>query len=107
MEGAGHAYDWGVSGPPIVNETKLHIIAVMGELARPVTAAGLHTLWGGRKPLSVFDYHLCTLVKAGVAEVVLGPELRFRLTDEVRAQPVKRLSGSGAVSADEQKCIES
>jgi hypothetical protein len=74
-----------VLAPPIVNETKLHIIAVTGELDRPVLAAELCAFWSRSKSLSVFDYHLCTLVKAGVAEVVIGPELHFRLREPVES----------------------
>jgi hypothetical protein len=98
MDRDGDASDSGVSVPPIVNETKLHIMSVMGELGRPVVAAELFALWSGTKTLSVFDYHLCTLVKAGVVEVVSGPELHFHLTDpRSKSRVLEGLSGSGAV----------
>ncbi len=58
------------------------MIAVMGEFDRPMTSAELYAIWDGSKPLEVIEYHLDTLVKAGVAEVVLGPELHFQLVPE-------------------------
>jgi hypothetical protein len=64
---------------PIVSETKVLIVAVMGEFGRPVTSAELYAIWDGTKPLQTIEYHLSTLVKADVAEVVLGPELHFQL----------------------------
>ena len=65
--------------PHAVNETKLAILAVMRELDRPVTAEELHAVWGGNKRLSVFEYHLSTLVMLGIAELIIGSELRFSL----------------------------
>ena len=73
--------------PCVVNETKAGIVAVMQELDRTATSAELYAIWDGTKPLAVFDYHLCTLVRAGMAEVVSGPELRFRLTEGVTVSP--------------------
>ena len=67
------------------NETKASVIAVMGELDRPVTSSELHAIWHGEKPLATFNYHLSTLVKAGVAEVVFGPELHFQLKPETQS----------------------
>jgi hypothetical protein len=73
------------------------MIAVMGEFDRPMTSAELYAIWDGTKPLRAIEYHLSTLVKAKVAEVVLGPELHFQLV------PVpgntESISGGGAVSA--------
>jgi hypothetical protein len=63
-----------------VSETKALMIAVMGEFDRPMTSAELYAVWDGTKPLQTIEYHLSTLVKAGVAEVVFGPELHFCLT---------------------------
>lgn len=64
--------------------TKAAIVAVMRELDRPVSAEGLHGIWGKAKPLAAIDYHLATLVKAKVVEVVFGPELHFQLTPAER-----------------------
>jgi len=58
----------------------LAVVAVMQELDRPVTSSELQRVWADHKDLKIFEYHLCTLVKAKVAEVVYGPELHFRLT---------------------------
>lgn len=55
------------------------IVAVMGELDRPMTSVELYAIWDGTKPLQVIEYHLSSLVRAKVAEVVLGPELQFQL----------------------------
>ncbi len=87
MDGSGHGPDWGLSVPPIVNETKLQIISMMGVVGSPVSAEELWALWGGRKPQAVFDYHLCTLVKAGAARLVSGPELRFAPAGEAGSGP--------------------
>ena len=78
--GGGLALDWDAPVPPIVNETKLGILTVMRALRRPMTAEELRMIVGRRKCLAVFDYHLSTLARAGVAEFLTdGPRLRFRL----------------------------
>lgn len=69
---------------PVVSETKVLMIAVMGEFDRPMTSAELYAIWDGTKPLQVIEYHLSTLVKARVAEVVYGPELHFGLVRETQ-----------------------
>jgi hypothetical protein len=77
----------GVCSTPVplaVNETKLAIVAVMQELDRPVSSIELQMIWAEHKDLKIFEYHLCTLVKAKVAEVVYGPELRFGLVRETQ-----------------------
>jgi hypothetical protein len=55
------------------------MIAVMSEFDRPMTSAELYGVFDGERSLKAIEYHLSTLVKARVAEVVLGPELHFRL----------------------------
>lgn len=79
MRGSGDAFLMGVPAPSVVHEAKLGIVALMCELGGPVTAGELYSLLGKAKRLRVLDYHLCTLVRAGVAKVVSGPELRFVL----------------------------
>jgi hypothetical protein len=79
-DGSGRPLDRAASAPVVVNETKLAIVAVMQEVDQPVTSSELQKIWAEPKALEIFDYHLCTLVKAKVAEVVYGPELHFRLT---------------------------
>jgi hypothetical protein len=64
---------------PVVSETKTLMVAVLGEFGRPMTSAELYAVWDGTKPLQAIEYHLSTLVKAKVAEVVFGPELHFQL----------------------------
>ncbi|MDX6601447.1 MAG: hypothetical protein QOF13_649 [Solirubrobacterales bacterium] len=51
----------------------------MQGVCHPVSAGELQKMWAEHKPLEIFDYHLSTLVKAKVVEVVYGPELHFRL----------------------------
>jgi hypothetical protein len=71
--------------PALVNQTKLAIVAVMQELDRPVSSIELQTIWAERKDLRIYEYHLSTLVKARVAEVVYGLELRFQLVSRAHA----------------------
>jgi hypothetical protein len=78
-DGSGRTLDRAVSAPVVVNETKLAIVAVMQELERPVSSIELQKIWAEPKDLKIFEYHLSTLVKAKVAEVVYGPELHFCL----------------------------
>lgn len=79
LDGPG-AFFGCASAPRLVNETKLALVAVMLELDRPVTSSEFRGLLLQRKPYSIFKYHLSTLVKARVAELVVDPdELRFRL----------------------------
>jgi hypothetical protein len=55
----------------------------MREFDRPVSSAELYAIWGGDKPLQVFEYHLATLATLGVAElVVTKSEILFRLVRE-------------------------
>ncbi len=77
-DGAGSLRQGGAR--PVVSETKQAIVAVMRELGRPVTSSELQKIWAEHKALEIFEYHLVTLVKAKVAEVVDGRELHFRLT---------------------------
>lgn len=67
---------------PPVSETKLAIIAAMKELDRALTSAEVYGMLDGTRSLTGIEFHLSTLVKAGVAELVFGPELHFRLTPQ-------------------------
>jgi len=52
----------------------------MQQLDSPVTSTELQKIWAEYKALEIFEYHLSTLVKAKVVEVVFGyRELHFRL----------------------------
>jgi hypothetical protein len=78
--GSGRSLDRAASAPILVNQTKRAIIAVMQQLGRPVTSTELQTIWAEHKPLEIFEYHLSTLAKARVVEMVFGyRELHFRL----------------------------
>lgn len=94
-EGGVQAPEGCAPAPSVVNETKVGIVAVMQELGRPTTSHELYAIWGRSKPEAVFDYHLSTLVRAGFAEIIIGPELRFRLKATVAVSPVV-LQGRGA-----------
>lgn len=78
--GSGRTLDRAAPAPIVVNQTKRAIIAVMQQLDSPVTSTELQKIWAEHKALEIFEYHLSTLVKARVVEVVYGPELHFRLT---------------------------
>ena len=62
----GTGTPWTTSVPVIVNQTKLSIVTVMQTLDRPVTSSELQAIWAEPKALEIFEYHLCTLVKAKV-----------------------------------------
>lgn len=64
-----------------VHEAKTAIVAEMRELDRPVPSKELHPNLGGAWSLEAIEYHLSTLVKTRVAEIVFGPELHFSLTE--------------------------
>jgi hypothetical protein len=52
----------------------------MQQLGSPVSSTELQKIWAEPKALEIFEYHLSTLVKAKVVEMVFGhPELQFRL----------------------------
>jgi len=53
----------------------------MRALDRPVTSTELHVRLDRTWSLKAIEYHLSTLVKKKVIEIVLGSELRFRLID--------------------------
>ena len=76
--GSGRTLDR-ASAPVVVNQTKQAIVAVMQQLDCPVSSIELQKIWAEHKALEIFEYHLSTLVKAKVVEVVYGPELHFRL----------------------------
>jgi hypothetical protein len=75
---------------PVINQIKLAIVSVMQQLDSPVSSIELQKIWAEHKALEIFEYHLSTLVKANVAEIVFGPELHFQL---VRGEVHEYLSG--------------
>jgi len=77
--GSGRSLDRASAPPIVVSQTKRAIIAVMQQLGRPVTSTELQKIWAEDKALEIFEYHLCTLVKAGVVEIVLGQTIRFQI----------------------------
>lgn len=64
-----------------IHEAKNAIVAEMRELDRPVTSKELYARLGRAWSLRAIEYHLSTLVKKKVVEIVFGPELHFSLTD--------------------------
>lgn len=88
IDGAGRLSQG--SARPHIQETKAAIVALMRDLDRPVTSnelyAGLDRAWS----LKAIEYHLSTLVKAKVIEIVFGPELHFRLTEGTKGSTGER-----------------
>jgi hypothetical protein len=77
--GSGCTLGRAAPAPAIVNQTKLAIVAVMQQLDSPVSSIELQKIWAEHKALEIFEYHLSTLVKASVVEMVFGyRELHFR-----------------------------
>jgi hypothetical protein len=70
-----------VSARSHIHKAKKAIVAEMGELDRPVTSKELYARLDRAWSVKAIEYHLSTLVKTGVVEVVFGPELHFSLTD--------------------------
>jgi Helix-turn-helix domain len=68
-----------VSARSHIHEAKKAIVAQMRELDRPVTSKELYARLDRAWSLKAIEYHLDTLRKAGIVEVVIGPELRFSL----------------------------
>lgn len=79
IEGAGRLPQ--VGARPHIHEAKAAIVAEMGELDRPVTSKELYTRLDRAWSLRSIEYHLSTLVKTKVVEIVFGPELHFSLTE--------------------------
>jgi predicted HTH transcriptional regulator len=69
-----------VSARSHIHEAKKAIVAKMRELGRPVTSKELYAKLDRAWSLKAIEYHLSTLVKTGVVEIVFGPELRFSHT---------------------------
>jgi hypothetical protein len=103
--GSGCKLDWLVPVSAHINETKAVMIGVMGEFGRPMTSAELYAIWDGAKPLQTIEYHLSTLVKANVVELVFGPELHFQLAPAAR-DPKVTFQGAVPLGIAESKCTE-
>ncbi|HEY2334763.1 MAG TPA: hypothetical protein VGH58_07150 [Solirubrobacterales bacterium] len=83
-------------------------MAVMHAFDTPVTANELHQIWDEAKTPSTLDYHLCTLVEAGVVELVIGSELRFVLVDAIDEAAKPSFQGGapqGANSSNSSKAL--
>lgn len=79
MDGTGRLSQ--VSARSHIHEAKEAIIAEMRELNRPVTSKELYAKLDRAWSLKGIEYHLDTLRKTRIVEVVLGPELHFSLTE--------------------------
>jgi hypothetical protein len=55
--------------------------AIVVEMDRPVTSKELYARLDRAWSLKAIEYHLSTLVKTRVVEIVFGPEIHFSLTD--------------------------
>jgi hypothetical protein len=62
-------------------KAKLAIVAKMRELDRPVTSKELYAELDRAWSLKAIEYHLDTLRKTGIVEILVGPELHFSLLD--------------------------
>jgi len=78
MDGTGRPSQ--VSARSHIHEAKTAIVAEMGELGRPATSKELYARLDRAWSLKAIEYHLSTLVKTKVLEIVFGPELHFSLT---------------------------
>ena len=79
MDGTGRLSQ--VSARSHIHEAKKAIVAEMRELDRPMTSKELYARVDRAWSLKAIEYHLSTLVKTRVVEVVFGPELHFSLTE--------------------------
>ncbi len=90
MSGGTSALDWHALVPRLVHETKVWIIEAMRWIDRPLSARELERISGGRKSISIFEYHLLSLVGAGgIRRVSRKPvrgahESRYFFTEAVR-----------------------
>ena len=75
-----------------IHAAKAAIVAKMRELDRPVTSKELYAKLDRAWSLKAIEYHLLTLVKTGVVEIVYRRELHFSLTD------------SGAKGSTRERC---
>jgi hypothetical protein len=71
-----------VSARSYIHEAKAAIVAGMRELNRPVTSKELYARLNCAWSLRAIEYHLDTLRKTGMVEVIFGPELHFDLVDK-------------------------
>lgn len=69
-------------GRSLINETKLAIVAEMQRVGHPVTSEEMHAVLGEAKPLAAIEYHLSTLVSAGFAKALFGPDIYFQLVTQ-------------------------
>ena len=70
-----------VSARSHTHEAKAAIVAQLRVLDRPVTSKERYARLDRAWSLKAIEYHLSTLVKTKVVEIVFGPELHFSLTD--------------------------
>jgi hypothetical protein len=89
VDGSGRI-DRTASAPVIASEAKAAIVAEMEALDRPVTSKELYARLDRAWSLKAIEYHLSTLVKTKVIEIVLGPELRFKLTEGTKGSTRER-----------------
>src|SRR3954453_22003915 len=74
-----------VSARSHTHEAKTAIVAKMRELGRPVTSKELYAKLDRAWSLKAIEYHLSTLVRPGVVEIVFGLELHFQLVSRGQA----------------------
>ncbi len=82
---------------PLVNENKLAIAAELWRTGHPMPSSEVREVLGETMPLAAVEYHLSTLVMAGVVKPLFGPEIYFQsvsqgavplaLTESKRTEP--------------------
>jgi hypothetical protein len=70
-----------VSARSHIHGAKKAIVTELGELDRAATSKEVYKRLDRVWSLKAIEYHLDSLRKIGILEVVLGPELHFSLTD--------------------------
>lgn len=90
IDGAGRYLRLGARSH--IHEAKVAIVAEMRALDRPVTSKELYARLDRAWSLKAIEYHLDTLVKTGIVEVVFLRELHFSLTE------------SGAKGSTRERC---
>jgi hypothetical protein len=72
---------------PLVNENKLVIASELRRTDHPMTSSEIRDVLGEIMPLAAVEYHLSTLVEAGGAKPLFGPEIYFQAVSQGAAPP--------------------
>jgi len=79
-DGAGRT---GLGGArPVANENKLVIASELRRTGHPMTSSEIREVLDEAVPLVAIEYHLSTLVKAGIAKPLFGAEIYFQAVSQ-------------------------